>query len=147
MSGPQLLLANGSCQERNLAECMRFLLTTRGLGLQGPKLLQRGSLATFHWTGLVQCDKCIQKFCAEPQNFRSRDSVVGIATGYGLDNRGVRVRVRQGQEFSLLHVVRTGSGAHPTSIQWVPGALSPGVMQQGREADHLAPTSVEVKKM
>jgi hypothetical protein len=46
---------------------------------------------------------------------RSRDSVVGIATGYGLDDRGVGVRVLVGSEFSLLHVVQTGSGAQPDS--------------------------------
>jgi hypothetical protein len=32
-------------------------------------------------------------------------------------------------------------------IQWVPGALSPGVKRQGREADHSPPTSAEVKEM
>jgi hypothetical protein len=31
-------------------------------------------------------------------------------------------------------------------IQWMPGALSPGLKRQGREADHLPPTSAEVKK-
>jgi hypothetical protein len=46
---------------------------------------------------------------------RSRDSVVGIATGYGLDDRGIEVRVLVGQEFSLLHVVQTCFGVHPTS--------------------------------
>jgi hypothetical protein len=46
---------------------------------------------------------------------RSRDSSVGIATSYGLDDRGVGVRILGGQEFSLLHVVRTGSGDRPTS--------------------------------
>jgi hypothetical protein len=35
----------------------------------------------------------------------SRDSAVGIATGYGMDDQGVRVQVPVGQEFSLLHVV------------------------------------------
>jgi hypothetical protein len=30
-------------------------------------------------------------------------------------------------------------------IQWVPGSLSLGVKQWGREADHLSPSSVEVK--
>jgi hypothetical protein len=33
------------------------------------------------------------------------------------------------------------------TIQWVPGALSPGVKRQGREADHSPPASAEVKKM
>jgi hypothetical protein len=32
-------------------------------------------------------------------------------------------------------------------IQWVLGDLSPGVKQQGGEADHSPPTSAEVKKM
>jgi hypothetical protein len=32
-------------------------------------------------------------------------------------------------------------------IQWVPGALSMGVKQPVREADHSPPTSAEVKKM
>jgi hypothetical protein len=31
-------------------------------------------------------------------------------------------------------------------IQWVPGALSPGVKRQGREADHSPLPSAEVKK-
>jgi hypothetical protein len=42
-------------------------------------------------------------------------SVVGIATGYRLDDQGVGVLVPVGQELSLLHIVHTGSGVHPTS--------------------------------
>jgi nitrogen fixation protein len=38
---------------------------------------------------------------------RSRDSVVGIATGYGLDDGRVGVRVPVDQEFSILHVLQT----------------------------------------
>jgi hypothetical protein len=30
-------------------------------------------------------------------------------------------------------------------IQWVPGALSPGIKRQGLEADHSSPTNAEVK--
>jgi hypothetical protein len=45
----------------------------------------------------------------------SRDSAVGIATGYRLDDQGVGVRVPVGANFSLLHVVQTGSGADPVS--------------------------------
>jgi hypothetical protein len=41
---------------------------------------------------------------------RSRDSAVGIETGYGLDDGGVGVRVPVRFKFSLLHVVQTGSG-------------------------------------
>jgi hypothetical protein len=60
--------------------------------------------------------------------------IVGIATGYGLDDRGSEFESRCGQELSLLHVV-------------VPGALSPGVKRPGREVDHSPPASAEVKKM
>jgi len=35
---------------------------------------------------------------------------------------------------SSHHRVQTGSGAHPTPIQWVPGTLSLGVKRPGREA-------------
>jgi hypothetical protein len=46
----------------------------------------------------------------------SRDSSVGIALGYELDDRGSRVRFTMGAgNFSLHHRVQNGSGAHPTS--------------------------------
>jgi hypothetical protein len=44
-----------------------------------------------------------------------RDSSVGIAAGYGLEDGGVGVQVLVRQEFSLLHVVHTSFGVHPTS--------------------------------
>jgi hypothetical protein len=44
------------------------------------------------------------------------DSVVSIATAYGLDERGIGVKEsRYGQEFFFLHVIQTGHGVHPTS--------------------------------
>jgi hypothetical protein len=43
----------------------------------------------------------------------SRGSAVNIATAYGLDDRGVGVRVLLWSEFSLLHIVQTRSGALP----------------------------------
>jgi hypothetical protein len=61
----------------------------------------------------------------------SRDSVVGIATGYGLDDRGVGVRVPVGSRiFSTSSKPALGSTQPPS--QWVPGVTRPG-----READHL----------
>jgi hypothetical protein len=46
----------------------------------------------------------------------SRDSSVGIATGYGLDDRTIGVRFPVGAgNCSLRHRVQTGSGAHPAS--------------------------------
>jgi hypothetical protein len=65
------------------------------------------------------------------ENFRlhsdceSRDSTVGIVTGYGLDAKGSEFESRWRQEFSLLHVVQTGSGAHPTFYPMGTGGLFP----------------------
>jgi hypothetical protein len=42
-------------------------------------------------------------------------SVVGIATGYVCEDWQVGVESQWGPEFSLLHVVQIGSGAHPAS--------------------------------
>jgi hypothetical protein len=77
---------------------------------------------------------------------RSRDSVVGIATGYELDGRVVGVRVPIGARiFSTAS--RPAQGPIRPPIQWVREALSPGVKRQRREADHSPSTSGEVKKM
>jgi hypothetical protein len=45
---------------------------------------------------------------------RSRDISVGLALGYGLDDRGFRVPAGAGN-VSLYHRVQNGSGAHPAS--------------------------------
>jgi hypothetical protein len=45
-----------------------------------------------------------------------RDSSVGTALGYGLDDRGSRLRFPAGAgNFSLHHRVQNGSGVHPAS--------------------------------
>jgi hypothetical protein len=47
---------------------------------------------------------------------RSRDNSIGIALGYGLDDRCSRVRFPAwAGNFSLHHGVQNGSGAHPAS--------------------------------
>jgi hypothetical protein len=60
----------------------------------------------------------------------SRDSSVGIVTGYGLDDRGVGVRVPVESNIflsPLIHIVQTGSGAHPVSYPMGPRGSFPGV--------------------
>jgi hypothetical protein len=48
--------------------------------------------------------------------FKSRDSSVGIMLGYGLDDRGSRVRFPEwAGNFSLQHRVQNGSEAQPAS--------------------------------
>jgi hypothetical protein len=77
-----------------------------------------------------------------PASILIRGSAVGIATGYGLDDRGVGVRVPIGSSI-FTSPYRPGRNRSTQShVQWVPG----GVKRQGREADHLPPTSAEVKK-
>jgi hypothetical protein len=51
-----------------------------------------------------------------------------------------------GKNFHFSMSSRLALGPTQPPIQWVPGALSPGVKRPGREADHLPPTSAEVKK-
>jgi hypothetical protein len=78
---------------------------------------------------------------------KSREISVGIALGYGLDDRGSRVRFLAGaRNFSLHYRVQNGSGAHAATYQWVQGALFLGIKWQGREADHSSPSSAEVKE-
>jgi hypothetical protein len=71
------------------------------------------------------------------------DSSVGIALGYGLDDRSSRVRFPAGAgNFSLHHRILNGSAAHPTSYPMDTRGSSPG----GRAADHTPPSSAEVKE-
>jgi hypothetical protein len=78
----------------------------------------------------------------------SRDSSVRIALGYGLYDRGSRVRFPVGAgNFSLHHrVPRMAMGPTQPPLQWVPGALSLGVKRPEHEAEHLPPSSAEVKE-
>jgi hypothetical protein len=68
---------------------------------------------------------------------------VGIATGYGLD--GCDSIPGRARDLSLLHIVQTGSGFTQPPIQWASGAISSGIKQLGREADHSPPPIEEVK--
>jgi hypothetical protein len=79
----------------------------------------------------------------------SWDSVVGIATGYGLGDRGVGVRDPVGSRIfsSPCRPDQLWGPPNQPPIEWVPGAFSLGVKRQGCEADHSLPASAEVKKM
>jgi hypothetical protein len=70
-----------------------------------------------------------------------------IALGYGLDDRGSRVRFPAGAgNFSLHHRLQNGSGAHPASYTVGTRGSFPGVKRPGCEADHSPPSSAEVKE-
>jgi hypothetical protein len=73
-------------------------------------------------------------------------SSVGIALGYGLDDRGSRIRFSaKAGNFSLHHRVQNGSGAHPASCPVGTRALSVGVKRSELESHHRPPSSAEVK--
>jgi hypothetical protein len=65
----------------------------------------------------------------------SRDSVVGIAAGYGLDDRGVGVHAPVGSRI-FFKSSRPALGSTQPPIQWIPCFLSPGLKRPGREAYH-----------
>jgi hypothetical protein len=76
-----------------------------------------------------------------------RDSSVGIALGYGMDDWGCKVRLPVGAgNFLFTTASRTALGPTQPPIQWVQWALSLGVKRPGREADHSPPSSAEVKE-
>jgi hypothetical protein len=59
--------------------------------------------------------------------WESRDSSVGIATDYGLDDRMIGVRFpAYARNFFLRHRVQTCSGAHPASYPMGIGSSFPG---------------------
>jgi hypothetical protein len=58
----------------------------------------------------------IEHYERNPKENNRSDSSVGIALGYGLDDRGSRFLFPAGAgNFSLHHRVQNGSGAHPAS--------------------------------
>jgi hypothetical protein len=84
--------------------------------------------------------KTLCKYMAE---MMTRDSSASVVTGYGLDGRGVGVRVPVGAGFiSALHSVDSFRGPSGLLSNW---AISLGVKRPGRETDHSPPTSIEVK--
>jgi hypothetical protein len=61
-------------------------------------------------------------------------SVYRLATGWTTEKS--EFESRWGQEFSLLFVVQTGSGAHPTSYPIGTGDSSPEGKRPERKTDH-----------
>jgi hypothetical protein len=82
-----------------------------------------------------------------PNTLVSRDSVVGIATAYGLNDGRVGVRVPVGSRIFAYPIVQTGSVVHPITYTMGAGGSSTEVKRLGREVDHPPPTSAEVKKI
>jgi hypothetical protein len=121
---PELNLS-GKFRNYKLTEIVGAALeVTTALGATGPAFRPVGSLHACHAKGASSSKTWISNLGAFYNEIKStlilflvsRDSSVGIALGYGLDDRGSRVRfpARAGN-FSLHHRVQNGSGAHPAS--------------------------------
>jgi hypothetical protein len=84
--------------------------------------MSMGKKITHGWVGGVQTGQrttattAVKIICLYTNRNQSRDSSVGIALGYGLDDRGSRVLFPAGAgNFSFHHRVQNGSGTHPAS--------------------------------
>jgi hypothetical protein len=76
-----------------------------------------------------------------------RDSVVGTATGYGLDGRNVgSSNASRGKICVLSTPRRPALRSSKPPIQYVTGAFIPGVKRPRREGNQLPPNSGEVKE-
>jgi hypothetical protein len=86
----------------------------------------------------------IWKVCSCGIKHESRGSSVRKVSDYGLDNR-VRSPT-EAEDFSSRLCVQAGSGAHPASSPMgTGGPLTGGKSRPGPDADHLPPSSAEVK--
>jgi hypothetical protein len=75
---------------------------------------------------------------------RLRQSVQRWATGWPIGVLGFD-SLRSLGIFFFTTASRTALGPTQSSIQWVLGAISPGIKRPGCEADHSTPSSAEVK--
>jgi hypothetical protein len=76
----------------------------------------------------------------------SRDSAVGIATGYGMDDQGVGVRVPLRSSFPFSMSSKLAVGPIQPPIQSEQRYISSGLKRPVRDAGHSPATSAEVKK-
>jgi hypothetical protein len=83
--------------------------------------------------------KCLHYVCY----FRRLGNVVGMWTRLSTGRSGVRFEARA-RDLSL-QMLQIGSGVHPATYSMGTGVLSLEVRRQGRDVDHLPPSSVEVK--
>jgi hypothetical protein len=73
-----------------------------------------------------------RELCFGSHLFKSRDSSVGIALGYGLDDRSSSVQFPTGAgNSSLQHRVQDGSLAHPASCPMCTRGSFPGCKAAG----------------
>jgi hypothetical protein len=77
---------------------------------------------------------------------RSLDSSVCIPASYTLDRQGIGVRFPAGERHHCRSIM-CKLALQPTKspLQWLSGALSPGIKRPGGAADHSPPSNDEIK--
>jgi hypothetical protein len=77
--------------------------------------------------------------CVQYKGRKSRNCLLDIATGNGLDGRDFI----SGRGKIFLFSTKSSPAMGPTQspLQWVPESISPGVKQTGREDDYSPPPS------
>jgi hypothetical protein len=76
----------------------------------------------------------------------SGNSAVGVATGYGLDDRMIGGSISGGAGNFLFDTMsRPALGLTQPPIQWIKGALSLGVKRRGCKPDNSVLSSAEVE--
>jgi hypothetical protein len=102
----------------------------------------------FRWRLHITPTWLLETSVSHEAQIMSRDSSVGIATGCGMEDRGVGVRDMVGSRMlpSPCRPHRLWDPSNPISNGYG-GALSPGVKRQGLEVVHSPPTSAEVKNL
>jgi hypothetical protein len=102
----------------------------------------------WHYFGHCTCHIYSDNFSTFTVKHESRDSVVAVATGYGLDDGGVGVRVPvESRIFSSPRCPYRLWGPPSLLFNGYRGLFPAGVKRPGREADNSPPTCAEVKKM
>jgi hypothetical protein len=88
----------------------------------------------------IWCRSSIFRYCASQTAEICYSFYPCILYCYRLDSL-------QCKSLSLLHIVQTGSGVHPSSYPSSTGGFFPDVKQQGRGTDHSPTASADVKRM
>jgi hypothetical protein len=100
-----------------------------------------------HWNLINNVNVIFRELTEHIQGAGIAQTVQRLATGWKTGKlRGRCSSPGRVKNFFFSTSSRPTLGLTQPPIQWVPGALSPGIKRLGREADHSPPISAEVKK-
>jgi hypothetical protein len=126
--------------EEDLKVVLRCMDTTQSICCEGDRNIAPIPVGNVFWSHVDR--ELFDNLCEYSSPLKHvtlfTASVVGIATGYGLDEGEVGVQVPVGARiFSLLRRPDRFLRSSKPPIQWVMAVLPLGVKWPGRQADHL----------